>query len=675
MRSPPLLLGAALLFWGWQSGVLFLAAGMALILEGSRLIRFRLNPSPSDFSRIADLCGIGLLVLFIYFYASKGSTRAILGLLQWLPLVCFPLLAAQVYSTLEKMDMAALFWTLRRKRKEKPLEQRRSIDITFPYLALSILSASAANVRTPWFYAGVFSLAAWALWHVRSRGFSPVFWITLSVFAGIAGYAGHVGLHHLQGALESKATEWFTEFMRKDPDPYRVTTAIGDVGSLKLSDRILFRVVPQPGLNSPLLLREACYNLYRSSSWFALHSEFRKVEPEPDGTTWKISAAADSAKTLRVSEYLRQGKGVLKLPGGAFEIAELPVLKMVKNPFGAVKVQEGPGLITYQIRFNPHISSDSPPGETDLVISESERAFISPIAWDLQITSMPPQEVLKKIYSFFQVKFKYSLVLNSPGQTANPLESFLVTSREGHCEYFATATVLLLRSVGIPARYATGYSVQERSGMENGFIVRTRHAHAWALVHIEGAWRDFDTTPSSWFSAEEKSSSPLKPVYDLWSFLTFKFSRWHWNEGREGASMKYLVWFLIPLILLLARRFFAGSLVRNPGRVKKEILKVESRAGADSEFYLIEKRLLQWGYERYPWETMATWIERIKMDAMHIEPLLRIHYRYRFDPKGITATEKEILKTGVQTLLEDISHPLERPGENSAGTGSLVGKP
>jgi len=343
MRSPPLLLGAALLFWGWQCGMLPLAAGMALILEGSRLIRFKLNPSPSDFSRIADLCGIGFLVLFIYFYASKGSTRAILGLLQWLPLICFPLLIAQVYSAGEKMDMAALFWSYRRKKKEEPFEQRKGMDISFPYLALSILSASAANVRTPWFYVGIFSLAAWALWHVRSRRFSPVLWIALSVIAGLTGYLGHTGLHHLQGALESKATAWFTDFLRKDADPFRVTTAIGDVGSLKLSDRILFRVTPQPGMENPMVLRESCYNLYKSSSWFALRSDFRKVQAEPDGTTWKLSAVADRAKTLTVSEYLRKGKGMLKLPSGTLEIAGLPVLRMLKNPFGAVKVEEGPG--------------------------------------------------------------------------------------------------------------------------------------------------------------------------------------------------------------------------------------------------------------------------------------------------------------------------------------------
>ena len=71
-------------------------------------------------------------------------------------------------------------------------------------------------------------------------------------------------------------------------------------------------------------------------------------------------------------------------------------------------------------------------------------------------------------------------------------------SRAGHCEYFATATVLLLREAGIPARYATGFSVQDFSRMENRSVVRERHAHAWVLAFVNGAWRDLDTTPSNW---------------------------------------------------------------------------------------------------------------------------------------------------------------------------------
>lgn len=67
-------------------------------------------------------------------------------------------------------------------------------------------------------------------------------------------------------------------------------------------------------------------------------------------------------------------------------------------------------------------------------------------------------------------------------QKTTPLSTFLLKNRSGHCEYFATATTLLLREVGIPARYAIGFSVSEFSPLENQFIVRGRDSHAWTLV-------------------------------------------------------------------------------------------------------------------------------------------------------------------------------------------------
>ena len=60
------------------------------------------------------------------------------------------------------------------------------------------------------------------------------------------------------------------------------------------------------------------------------------------------------------------------------------------------------------------------------------------------------------------------------------MSRFLLRTRSGHCEYFATATVLLLRQLGIPARYAVGYAVHEATGRK--YVVRQRDAHAWCLV-------------------------------------------------------------------------------------------------------------------------------------------------------------------------------------------------
>lgn len=656
MNTPLLMLGASLMFWGWHTGLLALATVMALVLEGSRLIKFRWELSASDFNRISDLCTILFLGMFIYFFVSERSAPTILVLLQWLPLTFLPLMVSQVYGTRDKINISALFLISRRKRADRENKQTTTINLTYPYFALCIISASAANVREISFYAGLFLLSAWALWPVRSKRFSLILWAGPLVLAGFLGYVGHIGLHHLQMALEKKGLDWFTDFIRQDADPYRNSTAIGDIGSLKLSDRIIFRVKPEFERKHPILLREASYNVYRSSRWFALRTKFSTVQPQADGTTWEFLPAPCEDRIVTVSSYLRGGKGVLKLPSGAYKIERLPVLKMEHNQLGAVRVEEGPGLINYRVRFGQNSSLDSPPSENDSTVPQREKPAISRIVEELGLASKPPREILRTVDAFFQQNFDYSLVLNSTGLNNAPLADFLLRSRSGHCEYFATATVLLLRAAGIPARYASGYSVHELSKLDNRLIARARHAHAWALVYIDGVWRDFDTTPSSWINIEEDAASMWEFISDLWSWSMFKFSEWRWSEREDGIT-KYIGWLLIPFALILAWRLYLKKRVKRVEKSQEEKGRVRFSPGADSEFYLIEKKLYESRFVRYPWETLSSWIRRIEKDEFSplsielLHSILALHYRYRFDPEGITLAEKARLSSEVQSWL------------------------
>ncbi|MGN6387489.1 MAG: DUF4129 domain-containing protein [Verrucomicrobiota bacterium] len=76
--------------------------------------------------------------------------------------------------------------------------------------------------------------------------------------------------------------------------------------------------------------------------------------------------------------------------------------------------------------------------------------------------------------------------------------------------------------------------------------------------------------------------------------------------------------------------------------------------GADSEFFLIERKLRRIGLERLPHETAAQWLERIAVDkpelAAELKRLLPIHYQYRFDPNGISTTQRAELRTTAQRL-------------------------
>ena len=656
MRTSPLLLGASLLFWGWQTGLWYAAVAMALILEGSGLVKSRFDFSPSDFNRISDLCTLLFVGVFIYLYASYGSAKALLVLLRWLPVILVPLIIAQVYSTSGGIEIAALFLVFRRKKRQQGDRQSAAVNLTYPYFALCLLCASVANTKTLWFYGGVVLLSAWALWSVRSRRYSPILWMTLLAWIGCAGYLGHKGLHNLQAIVEQKTVDWLSGVRGKDADPYRTRTAIGDVGTLKLSNRILFRVDMGSGDAHPILLREASYNAYHSSMWFASHSHFRAIEPEVNGSTWKLAAGPDEGKIIAISAPLNNGKGMLKLPTGTFEIAELPVRKMVRNQFGALKVEEGPGVITYKAQFNSHSSVDSPPNKADLALPQKELAALNDIARELELTSKPPKEILKTLAAFFRENFAYSLALRDGAYKATPLEEFLLRTRSGHCEYFATATVLLLRAAGVPARYATGYFVQEFSKLETRFVVRARHAHSWALVHVDNAWHDFDTTPGSWNTMEEEAASILQPLRDLWSWCMFNFSTWRWRQKRGGMA-KHVAWVLVPLILLLAIRLYSRIRIRGPETGKQQDERGAFKPGADSEFYLIEKRLMELGHGRHPSEPLSAWFERIEppfpsVPTELLRSILALHYRYRFDPKGITSQERRTLTANVRAWLD-----------------------
>jgi hypothetical protein len=341
---------------------------------------------------------------------------------------------------------------------------------------------------------------------------------------------------------------------------------------------------------------------------------------------------------------------------------------MKKNRLGAVKVEEGPGLATYRVRFDVDSSLSGPPTETDLLVPQREKAALSKIIQELKLTPLPRKKMLRRVNAFFRKSFKYSLSLKDGKQAVTPLSDFLARSRSGHCEYFATATTLLLREAGIPARYAVGYSVQELSNDENLFVVRARHAHAWVLVYLDGTWQNFDTTPPAWVGIEKKNASMLEPVYDLWSWCAFRFSKWRWRERGDAGGMRYLWLLPVLLVLLLARRLYSRRRLKPAGKAREMPGMVEVTPGVDSDFYLIEKRLMDAGYTRYQGETLSGWIKRIdttadiSIPAESLQSILALHYRYRFDPDAIAPSERTRLKSLVQAWLDAYNERLSGSG-------------
>jgi hypothetical protein len=92
--------------------------------------------------------------------------------------------------------------------------------------------------------------------------------------------------------------------------------------------------------------------------------------------------------------------------------------------------------------------------------------------------------------------YRYSLEADT-ATLSHPLEEFLFTRKTGYCEHYATAMVVMLRTVGIPARLVTGFLATEWNEYGGYFTVRQRDAHAWVEVYFpHSGWITMDPTPT-----------------------------------------------------------------------------------------------------------------------------------------------------------------------------------
>ena len=131
-----------------------------------------------------------------------------------------------------------------------------------------------------------------------------------------------------------------------------------------------------------------------------------------------------------------------------------------------------------------------------LQIPESEQGFLLQQSQAMVGDAKSVSAKVKAIENYLCSNFKYSLD-TEPGRDLrgrSELRAFLEDRREAHCEYFATAATLLLRSQGIPTRLSTGYLVYEFNDEVDAYVARNRDAHAWAEA--------YDTDSNSWLVVE-----------------------------------------------------------------------------------------------------------------------------------------------------------------------------
>lgn len=656
--APPFLLGCGLLLWGWQNGFLLYALPMALVLEGARHIRWRWSVTDREFDNASDLCAVILVITVLYIFNENGA-KGIFIVLAVMPFVVYPLILVQAYSTAGHVRLSTLFMSLRKLDPARHPEAALPVDLSLPYFLASVLSASAGNHSDGIFLPLVAGLLLWVLAAIRPRRYPAAVWLLLVALAATLGVATQRGVVWLQYRVEGYTLEVLDRYLWRFRDPDLATTAIGSIGRIKLSDRIVLRVrTPRP-LSGMLLLREATYDTYGYGIWSNQKSRFTAIDPDVTGTHWKLSGQG-SGDTLTISTYMSRDAGVVPVPHGVTGIRQVAATEIARNPLGSVKMEIRQGWIRYVADYaDVPFTTDGPPTERDLEISSTYRDTFTELASQLHLPGADAAATLARVRAFFADGFTYSLTQRHRYPRSRYLAEFLYNTRSGHCEFFATSTVLLLRAAGVPARYAVGYGIDEFSPIENQYVGRARHAHSWAMAWVNGAWQVVDTTPSVWAPMEAEQASALQSLFDLWSWISFRLARTQAAEVQEveGDNTPWL-WLLPPLVLLLAWRLYFKERVAS-AKERARSGAYQARQGLDSELFAVVAALEARGLKRPPGETLQHWLLRRRdMTAgLPLDTVLALHTRLRFDPAGLDGADRRRLAETAAELLRGVTGP------------------
>ena len=146
----------------------------------------------------------------------------------------------------------------------------------------------------------------------------------------------------------------------------------------------------------------------------------------------------------------------------------------------------------------PAQEADLPPAERKFYLqlpSLDPRVFN--LALNIGAGASSNQEMAARVEKYLQTNYFYTLD-QSQLENPQPLTAFLLQTRRGHCEYFATSMVVLLRALKVPARIVNGFQAGEYNEIGENYVIRGRDAHSWVEVWMQGTgWTPYDPTPAS----------------------------------------------------------------------------------------------------------------------------------------------------------------------------------
>lgn len=259
---------------------------------------------------------------------------------------------------------------------------------------------------------------------------------------------------------------------------------LGSMNGMLQSNEVILRIHGRSGSH----LRGQTYTEYIGGGWLPPSDDLEASHPN-----------APSSGTVTVLEFVAEEQERLFLPGNATAVVVEPAGVRV-DALGVPRPTNE--LAPIEVSFSPGDTPEFPPAAptaADLAVPTKVHDALAPLIDSWTEGADTPGERLVSIRSHLEQEYTYSLQFER-GE-GDPVVEFMLESKLGHCEYFASGMALSARIAGIPARVVTGFRASEVSPFGGHGIVRGRDAHAWVEAYVDGGWTLVDPSPANSLSS------------------------------------------------------------------------------------------------------------------------------------------------------------------------------
>jgi transglutaminase-like putative cysteine protease len=295
----------------------------------------------------------------------------------------------------------------------------------------------------------------------------------------------------------------------------------GSFEELKLDETVVMRILLTPEERGPHYLRGMTFDYFDTSAWYDTLKHTRKLFRTSDDFNIDVPAGA---KKYEAEIYLEPiDTDVIFTFKTPYKIDAPGFFMRGDNAGSFYMKQKASKRFSYKLYSIDSYYYDNMDIDSYLQFSDNIPS-VKKLAEGITAISADNLRKAEKIKDYLISNYTYSLSAGRPSDGSNAIEYFLLKSKRGYCEHFATTMVLMLRSINIPARLVTGFLSGQRNDVGNYYFVRQSDAHSWVEAFIDGRWMLFDPTPQ----ADISRKSTLLLFLDM--------MRLNWNRYVVGFS-------------------------------------------------------------------------------------------------------------------------------------------